>query len=313
MKWQRCYSKSINTTSIFITILRWISLVLPVLISVAFVTLLERKILGLTQYRYGPNKVSVYGILQPIRDAIKLFTKEVINIYLRKSLSIWRFRLTAFILILLSWSRIRWLSGKRLKFSGIFFILIIGFGIFPLFIMGWRSNSKFSYLGRLRGISQTISYEIILALILFIFFCFDVSAEIFQGKTLVHRLILIRPLYNLLISLIAETNRTPFDFSEGESELVSGFNTEYIRGLFAMIFLAEYGLIILFSWVSATILFDMSLTKRLFLFTMGLIFWIWLRGTFPRYRYDLLLNLAWKRLLPTRLLFVFLIPLLYFI
>ena len=271
--------------------------------SVAFVTLLERKILGLSQYRKGPNKVSFAGLLQPIADAVKLFLKE--TTYLKEGNHILFFFSPAVAFILMLWIILNLPTGVSLGVaqSLIIILCVISLNIYPLFISGWRSNSKYALLGRIRGVAQTISYEIALALILFALIITHVGQLNLSLSCDVSKISLLyfAPLILLLfVCCVAETNRTPFDFSEGESELVSGFNTEYGAGTFALIFIAEYGIIVFFSLFLRYLVLPRKFARSIFLgvYLILLFFWIWLRATFPRYRYDKLLNLAWKSILP---------------
>lgn len=288
--------------------LSYVILVVPVLINVAFITLLERKILGYSQLRKGPNKVGLAGVPQPFNDAIKLFTKELVIPY---SSNVRLFLLGPCLAILLS-LRV-WLIyplGSNLLNSSlrvIFIYIIIRMGIFPLIMAGWSSNRNYARIGALRGVSQTVSYEVRFALILL--------RVLIAGSGLSVR-ILIRerrywfkpftflPLVGLwLITCLAETNRTPFDFAEGESELVSGFNIEYGSVGFALVFIAEYARIYFMS-VLFTVVFIRFMVNRLTLF-LGRVrlvfFWVWVRTTLPRYRYDMLINLAWVSILPLSL------------
>lgn len=283
-------------------------MVIPVLIRVAFITLLERKILGLSQLRKGPNKVRVGGILQPFADAVKLFLKEAVLTLHRNKFIFCLGPALAIALICLLISFLPIGPKRGLPYGGVLIIVIMRLGVYPLFLQGWSSNSKYSLLGAVRGVAQTISYEITLALRLFLYFLFTSKFSLITEKffSSANLLILAPPFFLLLISCVAETNRTPFDFSEGESELVSGFNTEFGGGLFALIFIAEYGIIIFFCYFVSKI----TMRERSFLGAEGLIgqilvfWWIWFRRTFPRYRYDKLLNLAWKSLLPWCLSFL---------
>lgn len=283
-------------------------MIIPVLIRVAFITLLERKILGLSQLRKGPNKVRFGGILQPFADAVKLFLKEAVFTLHRNKLIFCLGPALAIALMCLLISLLPRGAKRGLVYGGVLIIVVIRLGVYPLFLQGWSSNSKYPLLGAVRGVAQTISYEITLALSLFLYFLFTSKFSLITEKFFspANLLILVPPFFLLLISCVAETNRTPFDFSEGESELVSGFNTEFGGGLFALIFIAEYGIIIFFCY------FVSKITRggRSFLGAEGTIgqilvfWWIWFRRTFPRYRYDKLLNLAWKSLLPWRLSFL---------
>lgn len=193
------------------------------------------------------------------------------------------------------------------KFSIILFLIIIRFGVYPLLLAGWSSNRKYALLGGLRGVAQTISYEIRLALILLIFLIYfkNYNLEVLILNSLKISLIVLAPIMILfwVISCLAETNRTPFDFSEGESELVSGFNIEFGSGGFALIFIAEYARIFFLRRLTSFIRFGVFPLRFLSpLFTIGFVFfWIWARATLPRFRYDLLISLAWKRILPISL------------
>lgn len=292
----------------------WVSVnilcsILPILIRVAFVTLLERKILGLSQYRKGPNKVSFFGLMQPIRDAIKLFLKE--NIFLAQRNVYWFCASPVISIILMLWITTNIPNNMEpgSLIPSILILVILSLGIYPIFIRGWRSNSKYALLGRIRGVAQTISYEIALALLFFSFFLFTSNFEIniYLNFSSRNSLITLPISVVLFVCCVAETNRTPFDFAEGERELVSGFNTEYGGGLFALIFIAEYGIIVFFSFflsILVPIQFFLSSLSLLF-FLFFLILWIWFRSTYPRYRYDKLLNLAWKSFLPWALTLAF--------
>ena len=266
--------------------------------------MLERKILGYSQRRIGPNKPSFIGLLQPIADAVKLFIKNFI--ISNKILKVIFFFIPIIRLFLVLWVWIIIPLEFRISyflFSAILLLIILSLNVYPLLLRGWASKNKYSIIGSLRRVAQTISYEIRLAIILIIiliyYFCLRIDFCIYFKSYL--RIFLISPFIFVLwlISRLAETNRTPFDFSEGESELVSGFNIEYGAGGFAIIFIAEYGRI-LFLRILTRVIF--SFFRNFFLvciFTSILVFiWVWTRTTFPRYRYDLLINLAWKRFLP---------------
>lgn len=278
---------------------------MPVLINVAFITLLERKVLGYSQLRKGPNKVGVGGLIQPFNDAIKLFSKELV---LPRAGNLPVFLIgprIAIGLALLVWFALP-LFGRVSSVSlGIIFIYaVLRINVYPLMASGWASNSRYSIIGALRGIAQTISYEVRFALAI-IFFLVRSERLGFQGLMECNqywtKVILFFPLFILwVIICVAETNRTPFDFAEGESELVSGFNVEYGRVGFAVIFIAEYARIYFMSSQIVLVFFLSSLNVVLyFLLRTSLVFvWIWVRTTLPRYRYDLLINLAWTRYLP---------------
>lgn len=275
------------------------------LVAVAFVTLLERKILGYSQLRVGPNKVSIAGLLQPFRDAIKLFMKFLqININTNSVLFVTA-PAVMFIVALILWIIIspRMMQGAwAIQF--IIFIMILGMGVYPLLIRGWSSNRKYAIMGAIRGVAQTISYEIRIALVIIMFMITSSSFFIINDTSTSRKGVAFTFVVGLwLIIAVAETNRTPFDFAEGESELVSGFNIEYGSVGFVLIFLREYAMILMFSSLTAMII----LPVRLFSIVGAILsvalssFWIILRATFPRYRYDLLISLAWKSLLPESL------------
>nr|YP_010944286.1 NADH dehydrogenase subunit 1 [Perforatus perforatus]WLW42146.1 NADH dehydrogenase subunit 1 [Perforatus perforatus] len=282
----------------------YILLLVCVLISVAFLTLLERKVLGYIQIRKGPNKVGLSGILQPFSDAIKLFTKEqtwssVSNYFLYFFSPVFMFFMSLFL-----WTMMPFSTGLfDFEFGFFFFLCVLSLGVYPLMIAGWSSNSKYALLGGLRAVAQTISYEVSLALVLlsFIVMVGEYSLEDFVEYQSSFYFIFFFYLLSIVwvVSCMAEMNRTPFDFAEGESELVSGFNVEYSAGGFALLFLGEYSMIILMSTVMVVLFLGGNLNLLFFLkvgFFITLV--LWLRGTLPRYRYDKLMGLAWKSILP---------------
>jgi NADH-ubiquinone oxidoreductase chain 1 len=277
-----------------------------VLINVAFVTLLERKILGYSQLRLGPNKISFMGVLQPFRDAIKLFAKQ----YELNSNVNWKlFSMSP--CFILSISVTLWLIlplngyGRNWPLRIISLLAVLRLGVYPILLSGWSSNSKYAIMGSIRGVAQTISYEIRLALIIMQFIVIFIRVNLKDHFGCSTFGLLLAPLTGLVwvVLLLAETNRTPFDFAEGESELVSGFNIEYASIGFVLIFLREYASIIMFSTLSIVVFFNSQVfsptTAILSLFITTL--WVLIRATLPRYRYDKLINVAWKRYLPIRL------------
>nr|QTZ18967.1 NADH dehydrogenase subunit 1 [Azana sp. WQY005] len=283
-------------------------LLIFILIGVAFLTLMERNILGYIQIRKGPNKVGLMGILQPFSDAIKLFSKEQVNPIVSNYLIYYFCPIFSLFLSLLSWMCIPYFI-KLFNFNmGIlFFLCCLSMGVYTIMIAGWSSNSNYALLGGLRAVAQTISYEVSLFLILlnFIFLIDGFNLLMFMDYQVYFWMgILNFPLvFVLFISMLAETNRTPFDFAEGESELVSGFNVEYSSGGFALIFLAEYSSILFMSMLFSMFFLGGDIFS--FLFFIKLIFisflFIWVRGTLPRFRYDKLMNMAWKSFLPLSL------------
>jgi len=289
---------------IIIPIISSLIIVICVMVGVAFLTLFERKILGYIQIRKGPNKVGFIGLLQPFRDAVKLFCKEQVYPITSNYLIYYFCPVFSLFLALFTWICIPYFI-KLFSFNlgVLFFLACTSLGVYRVIIAGWSSNSRYALLGGLRSVAQTISYEVSLALILisFIFLVGGFNLFGFYDKQyLIWFFVLGLPLgYVWFISSLAETNRTPFDFAEGESELVSGFNVEYSRGGFALIFLAEYASIlfirILFSIVFlGGNLIDITFYLKLVFISFA---FIWVRGTLPRFRYDKLIYLAWKRYL----------------
>nr|AEG25321.1 NADH dehydrogenase subunit 1 [Philotrypesis pilosa] len=279
-----------------------------VLISVAFLTLLERKILSYIQLRKGPNKVGFIGLLQPFSDAIKLFTKENFLVF-KSNYYMYMFSpIFSMMLMMLLWINLPYLSEMmNNNYSFLMVMCLMSMGVYPLMISGWSSNSIYSMIGSMRSIAQTISYEVsmILLMLSFIFLIKSYNLiEFMKFQKYMYFFIFLFPLMLILfVSLLAELNRTPFDLAEGESELVSGFNTEYMSGLFAMIFISEYGMIMFMMYLFNLMTMGGNIFSILFylmyLFLLFLI--IWIRGTYPRIRYDNLMNLTWMSYLPISL------------
>nr|AUN45080.1 NADH dehydrogenase subunit 1 [Macrophthalmus darwinensis] len=280
-------------------------LIVCVLVGVAFVTLLERKILGYIQIRKGPNKVGYMGILQPFSDAVKLFTKEQIIPTVSNFMVYYLCPVFSLFISLLVWAVMPYESGMMsFDLSILFFLCCLSVGVYSIMVAGWSSNCKYSLLGGLRSVAQTISYEVSLALILlsFVMLIGGFSLELLSKYQSYFWFMLISfPLSMVWFSsCLAETNRTPFDFSEGESELVSGFNTEYGSGGFALIFMAEYASIIFMSVLFVIFFLGSNVLSVVFYLKMiSVVFiFVWVRGTLPRFRYDKLMYLAWKSYLP---------------
>nr|AVN68256.1 NADH dehydrogenase subunit 1 [Rhabdoblatta sp. RHA] len=285
-----------------------IILLICVMVGVAFLTLLERKVLGYIHIRKGPNKVGFLGILQPFSDAIKLFTKEQTFPLVSNYISYYFAPVFSLFLSLLIWMIIPYLSGLySFELGLLFFLSCTSMGVYTVMIAGWSSNSNYSLLGGLRSVAQTISYEVSLALILlsFIFLIGSYNLMKFYDYQIYMWMIFMTLPLSLVwfTSCLAETNRTPFDFAEGESELVSGFNVEYSSGGFALIFLAEYASILFMSMLFCVIFLGNDINSMFFYLKLSLIsfLFIWVRGTLPRFRYDKLMYLAWKSFLPLSL------------
>nr|YP_010999345.1 NADH dehydrogenase subunit 1 [Cricotopus trifascia]WPM93191.1 NADH dehydrogenase subunit 1 [Cricotopus trifascia] len=289
-------------------------LVICVMIGVAFLTLLERKVLGYIQIRKGPNKVGFLGIPQPFSDAIKLFTKEQTYPFMSNYLVYYLSPIFSLFLSLVAWLCMPYFT-KLFSFNlgVLFFLCCLSMGVYSVMIAGWSSNSNYALLGGLRAVAQTISYEVSLALIL-LSLIFLVGGYNFFTFTYLQSniwfMLLCFPLGLVwFCTSLAETNRTPFDFAEGESELVSGFNVEYSSGGFALIFLAEYSSILFMSMLFSLFFLGADIYSLLFYLKLSFIsfLFIWVRGTLPRFRYDKLMYLAWKSFLPFSLNFLVLI------
>nr|WVD73160.1 NADH dehydrogenase subunit 1 [Monolepta cavipennis] len=293
---------------LFMIFISSLLLMICVLVSVAFLTLLERKVLGYIQIRKGPNKVGFLGLIQPFSDAIKLFTKEQTYPFMSNFNLYYFSPIMNLFLALLLWMCMPFFSVNiSFNLSMLFFLAISSLSVYTIMLAGWSSNSNYSLLGSLRSVAQTISYEVSLALILMSYLFLIMSLKMIdfiKYQEYIWFIFLMFPLCLMwLVSSLAETNRTPFDFAEGESELVSGFNVEYSSGGFAMIFLAEYGNILFMSMLCCMLFLGGNLLSYMFFFKLGFVsfFWLWVRGTLPRYRYDKLMYLAWKSYLPVSL------------
>lgn len=287
-------------------------IIFSALLAIAFYTLRERKFLGYIQYRKGPNKPTLIALTIPIADAIKLFTKKETPSTLSNSKFFIISPMLIIILTLTLWTIYPHYNLLFfIKFNILFFITITRVIIYATFIAGWSSNSKWGILGALRGIAQTISYEVRISLILILFIIHPASINLSsilltQYSWLIY--ILLPLIITWIISILAETHRTPFDFAEGESELVSGFNIEYRRAPFALIFIAEYINILLIRIFSTSLITTNYSNLDLILKTTILSFiFIWARGALPRLRYDILIHVLWKKILPIILLWLLLI------
>nr|YP_009349830.1 NADH dehydrogenase subunit 1 [Metrioptera bonneti]AQM39966.1 NADH dehydrogenase subunit 1 [Metrioptera bonneti] len=296
---------------VLMSMLGVVMLIVCVLIGVAFLTLLERKVLGYIQIRKGPNKVGFVGLPQPFADAIKLFSKEGTYPMLSNYLMYYFSPIFSLFLALLTWMIYPFMTVLFTFNLGIlFFLVCTSLGVYTVMVAGWSSNSNYALLGGLRAVAQTISYEVSLALILlsFIFLVDSYCLMSFMNfQNYVWFMFLTFPLMLAWFSsCLAETNRTPFDFAEGESELVSGFNVEYSSGGFALIFLAEYASILFMSMLFCMIFLGGDVLTIYFFFKLTLLafLFIWVRGTLPRFRYDKLMYLAWKAYLPLSLNFL---------
>jgi len=299
-----------------------------VMLSVAYLTYAERKILGGIQRRQGPMTVGPFGLLQPIADGIKLFTKETIipsgankPVFLIAPMML-------FALSLVAWAVIPFDKGwvlANINVGILYLVAISSMGVYGVIMAGWASNSRYAFLGGLRSASQMVSYEVSMGLIIVcVLICagsLNLQEIVLADRPVWMQILLFPMLIVFLVSILAETNRAPFDLPEGESEITGGFMVEYSAMSYALFFLGEYANMILMSAMT-TILFvggwlppfgiqALDVVPGIIWFAMKtalvLFFFIWCRGTFPRYRYDQLMRLGWKIFLPFTLFWVVLV------
>jgi len=303
-------------------ILKIFSIIIPLLISVAYFTIAERKIMGSIHRRKGPNVIGFLGLLQPLADGLKLFVKETIFPSNSNILIFLLAPILTFVLSLIGWSVIPF--SKNIVISdiniGILYLFAISsLSVYGIIMAGWSSNSKYPFLGSLRSAAQMISYEVSIGFIIVnISICsgsFNLSNIILSQKDIWY-IIPLFPMFILFyISMLAETNRHPFDLPEAEAELVSGYNVEYSAMTFALFFLGEYANMLLMSafssilflggWLPLLNIFPFNWLPGSVWFTfkiiIGVIFFIITRAALPRYRYDQLMYIGWKSFLPLSL------------
>lgn len=292
--------------------------IIPILLAVAFLTLIERKVLGYMQLRKGPNIVGPYGLLQPIADGVKLFIKEPVYPSTSSPLLFLAAPILALTLALALWPPLPIpYPITDLSLTLLFILALSSLAVYSILGSGWASNSKYALIGALRAVAQTISYEVSLGLILLSIVIFSGGFTLQTFNITQEAIWLLIPAWPLAIiwyiSTLAETNRAPFDLTEGESELVSGFNVEYAGGPFALFFLAEYSNILLINTLSAILFFGAhhlphapqltTITLMTKAALLSLLF-LWVRASYPRFRYDQLIHLAWKNFLPITLAFI---------
>lgn len=306
-------------------LIKILSLVVPLLIGVAYLTLAERKVLASIQIRKGPNVVGVFGLLQPLADGLKLFSKEtILPTYANLGIFVMA-PIVSLALALLSWAVIPYDDGAviaDLNVGLLYIFAVSSISVYAILMSGWASNSKYAFFGAIRAAAQMISYEVSMGLILIsVILCvgeLNLSSIVLAQKEIWFFIPLFPAFLMFFVSALAETARVPFDLPEGESELVSGYNVEYSAMTFAMFFLAEYSHIILMSLLTAILFFGgwlpiidiaplnwipgpiwLSIKTTFFIFVF-----VWIRATFPRMRYDQLMALLWKSYLPLSLGFV---------
>lgn len=283
-------------------LLTWLIQCLLILLTVAFFTLFERKVIGLFHLRVGPNKVSFVGLIQPLLDAFKLLTKQNITPFRSNKLVYNLAPIIALFLALFVWLTMpNYYLILSMNYSLVFFFCLGSIIVFSVLLSGWSSNSKYSLIGSLRSVAQSISYESVFRTLIVLLIILIMSYRI-RSLNLQSSIIFILFLPIWVICTLAETHRAPFDFSEAESELVSGFNTEYSGAYFAFIFLSEYA-ILLYSCMLITYIFFISFLPNYYIVILSLTLFIsflftWIRVTYCRYRYDMLIMMSWKVLLP---------------
>ena len=314
-----------NVGLVIVTFAEALALLVPLLIAVAYLTYAERKVLAAMQLRKGPNVVGPFGLLQPFADALKMMMKETIIPSGSNRLLFLMAPMLTFALAMLAWAVIPVNDGwaiADINVGILYLFAISSLGVYGIIIAGWASNSKYAFLGAMRSAAQMVSYEVSMGFVM-------VSVLLCVGSLNLTDIVLAQqkvwfclPLFPMFIvffiSTLAETNRSPFDLPEGESEIVAGFFVEYSAMAFALFFLGEYANMILmsalttilflggwlapfgiapFTWIPGPIWFILKICVCLFMF-------LWVRATFPRYRYDQLMRLGWKVFLPLSLIWL---------
>lgn len=299
-------------------------IIIPLLVSIAYLTLAERKVMGSMQRRLGPNKVGILGVLQPFADGLKLLIKETILVSQGNKILFLVAPYITLVFSILAWAVIPFNRGIIIADIGygiLYVLLISSLGVLGIILAGWSANSKYALLGSLRSTAQLISYEVTIGLIIVMIVMLTDSLsliEIVESQKAIWNIIPILPVSLMFfISALAETNRAPMDLPEAESELVAGFMTEHSSLSFAYFFLGEYGNIILISTVTATLFLggylpfipSFGIISKEILTALGPLFlglkvslilfsFIWIRASYPRMRFDQLMSLMWTGLLP---------------
>jgi NADH-ubiquinone oxidoreductase chain 1 len=316
--------------NIIINLLDVLSVILPILLSVAFMTIIERKQLAAHQRRVGPNTTGYYGLLQPFSDALKLIVKETVIPSQSNKILFYLAPVFSLIFSLLGWGIIPFGQGLTLfdfTLGILYTVALSSLGVYGVLFAGWSANSTYAFLGSLRSTAAMISYELILSSAILIIIILTGSfnfTTIIENQQAIWYIIPLFPVFIFyFISILAETSRTPFDLQEAESELVAGFFTEHSSVPFVFFFLAEYASIVLFSSITSILFLGgyhmpelvindswinlqsiiLGLKTCLFCFMF-----VWFRATLPRMRYDALIELCWLNLLPVCVAFIILVP-----
>ena len=314
-----------NFISFILILLKIIALVVPLLVIVAFLTYAERKVIASVQLRKGPNVVGPFGLLQPLADGLKLFSKETIFPTVSNKIVFLLAPMIAFSLSIAAWAVIPLADGwviSNINVGILYLFAISSLSVYGIIMAGWASNSKYAFMGALRSAAQMVSYEVSIGLVIVtVLVCvgsLNLSDIVYAQKSVWYVFPLFPMFVVFFISALAETNRAPFDLPEDESSLVGGYFTEYSSMLFAMFFLGEYAAMIMMSGM-ATILFlggwlppfNIAILNDIpgFIWFAGktslmLFTFLWVRATFPRFRYDQLMRIGWKVFLPFSLLWV---------
>jgi NADH-quinone oxidoreductase subunit H len=315
-------------------LLFFLALLLPFLLSVAFLTLFERKILGAMQRRRGPNVVGFFGLLQPFADALKLLIKETVLPTVSNKLLFVIAPILTFVVSLVNFALIPFGEGLvlvDLNIGVLFILAVSSMAVYGIIIAGWSSNSRYAFLGALRSTAQMISYEVAIGLVI-------MSLILPVGSLNLTEIVLFQsscwfivpfwPLFFMfMVCILAETNRPPFDLPEAEAELVSGYNVEYSSVGFALFFIGEYANLIFMSafcvvlflggWLTSIEFIDSLIIFSPFFFVLKVMFilyvFVWCRATFPRYRYDQLMRLGWKVLLPLSISYLMFVSIILFL
>ena len=311
-----------------INIVKILFIIVPLLISVAYFTLAERKIMGSIQRRKGPNVIGWFGLLTPLADGLKLFSKETILPSNSDLIVFVIAPMTTFLLSLIGWAVIPFgegIVGSDIQIGVLYLFGISSLGVYGIITSGWSSNSKYAFLGALRSAAQMVSYEVSIGFIIIcVVLCvgsFNLTEIVIAQKNIWFCIPLFPVFIMFFISALAETNRHPFDLPEAEAELVSGYNVEYSAMGFALFFLGEYANMLLMSclttilffggWLPLFDIFPFNFIPSFIWFGLKICFFvvlfIWFRAILPRYRYDQLMTLGWKVFLPLSLSYLLLI------